>query len=327
MKERTMTMEIKNAYLMWVGCESYGTIADWTEEALRLGVSKRLPTEAAGLALTEPGTVVFVAHDEGAREDCPHCVAEIECPCCRKRVNEISALDSAIKKAKRDLGGAEITPAFQRFVQRRLNKITELEAACASCEECSGAGVTVGGTGGTVKMKSGETWDYRRYTYWLIQPKKFDPAKMVESTHICKECGGKGLLPDGKIFGMVIPDRIEYIAREDDSAAALKALRDKGFAVVSASKLVKEPKRKCGRRKPGGVYLASAPDAKRDAGVKESLKEVGIPTDVEVHGAFISFLAPVPVDEKRFRGLKRIALEDVAQAAIQAEMIKEAMEE
>jgi hypothetical protein len=37
---------IKNAWLIWVGSEHYAGISDWSDEAIALGISKRLPNAA-----------------------------------------------------------------------------------------------------------------------------------------------------------------------------------------------------------------------------------------------------------------------------------------
>ena len=84
-------MEIKNTYLMWIGSEHYSTIDSWVKEATEQGVSKRLPNEHMGTSLLNPGTVVFVAHDEGDMDECTECLGTISCGECRKR----SARDSA----------------------------------------------------------------------------------------------------------------------------------------------------------------------------------------------------------------------------------------
>lgn len=37
---------IQHAWLIWVGSEHYKGITDWTDEAIALGISKRLPNRS-----------------------------------------------------------------------------------------------------------------------------------------------------------------------------------------------------------------------------------------------------------------------------------------
>lgn len=324
---------ITKAYLMWVGSEHYADIAEWSEEAIAMGVSKRLPNAAMARALMEPGTVVFTAHDEGETTDCAECGGAIECPDCRKRTVEMASLRGAIDSAKKRFLGdwdAEATDGMKRFESVREAKITRLETECEDCSACGGKGKLTSGTGGHVVLKDGRQWDYRTYNYWLHQPAKFNAETMVATVAMCKACGGTGVRPEAKLFGLFVPTRCEYIVRGDETKEELKLLKD--FGLVTPDALKVEGKRKCGYRKPGGFYAvtdkAAAPD--KDARMAlDGLVERGIIDSteaVDIAGNFVRFTAPVRVDVKRFRGIKQIPVSMVSEAVKAATLIREAME-
>jgi hypothetical protein len=330
-KKAAPKTSITAAYLIWVGSESYKGIADWSDEAIALGVSKRLPGVALGRKLMDPGCVVFVAHDEGEMKDCPDCMGKVECPRCRKAISEMAGLRSAIDKMKAAFKGedfdAEASDGNKRFVRVREARIEALERETEECEDCKGKGFYKAGTGGHVTLVDGRKWDYRTFNYWLHQPKKFHPDTQVVSREMCESCGGTGDLPCGRIFGLFAPDRIEYILRGDETPEELKAV--KGLAIVKTTK--GEPERKCGHRKPGGVYAVtkvSAEASPRALKIMDDLVTSGMvkPRSSEVHGAFIRFHRQMPIAEKRFRGLKKIDLATVAKAAEQAELVRDALE-
>src|SRR6478609_12224672 len=196
--EATEAKGITSAWLIWVGSEFYKGIADWSDEAIAQGISKRLPNAAMARQISAPGTVVFVAHDEGESHSCTKCVGACECPSCRKRISEMTALRNVIASMKAAFKGDFVTEAprgLKRFEEVRLRTIAELEAEMKACEECKGKGSIKAGTGGEVALKDGRVWDYRTYNYWLHQPKKFDPETMVAEVEMCETCGGKGDLP------------------------------------------------------------------------------------------------------------------------------------
>ena len=149
---KTTTSAILRSYLMWVGTEHYEGIDAYSDEAVTLGVSKRLPSVGAAKAMMEPGTVIFVAHDEGEATDCPACLGTVECPECRKRSGEITALLAAVAKIKEAFAdfGSEAPAGKKRSVMIRSNKATKLAEACLACDHCGGKGKANGGTGGQV---------------------------------------------------------------------------------------------------------------------------------------------------------------------------------
>lgn len=320
-------MEIKNSYLMWIGSEHYKTIEDWTKEALEQGVSKRLPNRHMGKALMEPGSVVFVAHDEGEMDECEHCTAPIECPDCRKL--QASYDREAVLSVKFAEEAKEASASKERArllklagnAQERANKAIEAQE---SCETCLGTSRVEAGSGGTVTFEDGESWDYRRYNYHLHQPKRWTATDKggLSVVSRCEHCGGTGRIPNAKVFGLFVPEAIEYIESADtEKTEEAKAL---GFDIVSSTTLSAERKRGCGKRKAGGVYASTRASSTSKAGA-EAVKALGLDSDAcEVRGNFVSFVEPIVVnDTKRFRGLAKWELPSGVED--EAEMIAEAL--
>jgi hypothetical protein len=321
--------EIKTSYLMWVGAESYPTIKDWTDEAITLGISKRLPTPAAGKKLMEPGAVVFVAHDEGEYDGCMECHGVTACPECRKQEHAIVGLEAEIAKFKSHFKGDEDFEVFaskgqKRSVAVREAKIKKIAAEMEICGLCVGKGNLEGGTGGHVVLKDGTKLDYRAFNYWLHQPKKFN-VEDVKERAMCSTCGGTGKLPRSKVFGMFLPENIEYILKDGEDAAKLEAVKD--FKHVEMVVVAKEAKRGCGKRHAGGVYAVTSPDASSKKAKKalQELIDAGVikPAATEIHGNFVRFLEPIEVPIKRFRGIKTWGLDPAVESA--AEDVLEAM--
>lgn len=330
----TTTTEIKRAYLMWVGSEHYPTIDDYVKEAEALGVSKRLPNENVAGKLMEPGTVIFIAHDEGKAEPCDKCVGSMENPELRKAENRVHIQERAIDKLKSELkvlkkdkalsdaDKATAVTKAEAGIERAERKLAKLTAEWKATDK-----TVKDSTGGHIDI-DGSTWDYRRYNYWLHQPAKFDPAShKVENNKMCEHCGGTGRLPLGKVFGMILPSAIEYIMRPEDGPKVKAEMEARGFRVVASGAIQKEAKRGCGKRKPGGFYAVSDKEAKRTAQeVLKKLVESGAIKDgeVEVSGDFIRFVTPVDIPgTKRFRGIKSWALN--VEVEREAEMIMEAV--
>jgi len=327
---KTATETIARSYLMWIGSEHYKDIAAYSDEAITLGVSKRLPSVAAAKALTEPGSVIFVVHDEGETTECPECYGELECPECRKRAFQIERLSEVIAdiKARFDDFDSEASAGAKRSVKVRLARQARLAEDTAKCPICAGEKSYQGGTGGYVVLKDGSKMDHRQYNYWLHQPGRFDDSTVVER-HQCEHCGGKGTKPCAKVFGMFVPDRVEYILTGDESNELIDELKKHRVTLVPGSVLKTETKRGCGYRHTGGYYAVTSPEGTTKA-VKSQVDKLiksGVvkPDGVELHGSFVRFVTPVEIDSKRFRGVKTWALD--ARVEAEAEMIKEALEE
>lgn len=327
---------ISEAYLVWIGSEFYPSITSYEDEAIVQGISKRIPTVAMGRKLMEPGTVVFVAHDEGKKKTCKTCAGMYECPACRKRAGEIAEHRTDVLKmlARYDEFPGELfkkhaPKAAQQFVELREKKIEKLEKEQSKCVDCSGKGRIHGGTGGYVKLTTGQTWDYRKYNYHLHQPKKFDPESLLEKKAMCVACGGTGDLPIAQIFGVFVPEKLEYILTGEESSEALALIPDAEKITLDVLKV--EAKRRCGKRKPGGFYVVTdssgtksmdAAKAVADLSKRGLLDKAGC----EINGSFIRFLKPIGVNEKRFRGIKRLEMDKLSKGAKVAAMdIREAI--
>lgn len=325
-----MTETIKTSYLMWVGSEHYPTINDWAAEAVNHGISKRLPGASVGEKLLEPGSVIFVAHDEGEYADCPECTGTIECPECRKAEQEAQRVQAEIDALLKPFDGdrdAFLDKAARgkvRSLEVREAKLEKLADAQVECELCGGEGALEAGTGGTVSMEDGSTMDYRTYNYWLHQPAKFDPES-VEERDMCDHCGGTGKLPDAKVFGMFLPEDIEYIVAGDEDEKAMEKV--KSFTKVDKAATVREVKRGCGYRRERGVYAVTSTDGDSTKAKKAlaELVKAGVvnPEATEVKGSFVRFIEPISIDVKRFRGIKSWSLSVDAEEA--AEDILEAL--
>lgn len=296
-----------SSFLMWVGSVHYKAIADYSDEAVIQGISKRVPNFALAKAMMEPGSVVFIAHDEGEKTDCGDCLGGIECPDCRKSDTLIRAELTKLKEFADDEATA-LPPARLRTWLRTQKKLEALRALQSKCDVCSGTRLVYAGTGGWVQLKNGDKYDYRWYTYWrnLARPEIFDFKKDVLHAHMCVACGGTGASPNARVFGLFVPERIEYIAELGDAPDKLEVIVTSA-TIIPASALLLESKRKCGVRKPGGVYVVTsvAGDAAAASRALKKVEELGIdPGAAELHGSFVRFVRPVSIREKRFRGIK-----------------------
>lgn len=321
--------EIKASYLVWIGSEHYKTMDEYASEVVTHGVSKRLPGMAIGSKLMEPGSVIFVAHDEGEYHECAACVGEVSCPDCRiiqRDIENVRAESAELLKrydGDRKAFALGASGSDIRSLRVRDARIVKFEEKQEACETCYGSGSFTGGTGGNVALADGTAMDYRCYNYHLHQPNLFDAAT-VASKAMCEECGGTGKLPDGRIFGLIVPTAVEYIVAGTETTAELK--RAEAFTLIDAAALAKERPRKCGTRKERGVYAvapADADSAAAAAALKE-LVESGVVEagSTEIVGSFVRFMEPIRINEKRFRGLKQFrltpAVEDASTDALDA---------
>lgn len=334
-------MEIKNTYLMWIGKEHYKTITDWTDEALAQGISKRLPNAHVAAKMMEPGTVMFVAHDEGEYKECHGCLGTIENPEHRKLTQERLRLEHEIGQLCKEVdsiqesiglkvcdeeGGNRDIARLNKLIGNRTKKSDKMRALIGVMAEWIEAG-----TGGHATLADGEehtrTWDYRRYNYWLHQPKSFNVDDVIEKS-MCEVCGGTGRLPEGKVFGMFIPGGFEYIVPEGAEAELVAKMKEMGLSTVTEEMVALEPRRGCGKRKAGGVYVVTKTEEADPAPTKEAIAALVAegkldPAGVEVNGQFAHFVCPVPIEAKRFRGIKRWSLDPAVED--EAEMIAEAV--
>lgn len=296
--------KIDHSYMVWAGAEHYPTFDHLLDEIKRIGFSKRIHDAAMGRALLRPGTVLYIAHDDGKVEQCKACQKLIECPECRLRKLKIAEHEEALEKTRANFTSEEALNSSgyaKRTVAILEKKISRAKADIKGCLLCKGKGKAKLGSGGSVKLSDGKTWDYRTYTYWVRQPDKFDASSVVHKS-ICEECGGRGCLPVGHIHGAFLLDRVEYQSQASDRKSQLPGMDEFTF--------VKEPadRRLSGEREPGGFYAVALPDRNpRAQGLAQQLVNSGIISQKSyaVYGSFVQFLKPIrlPLGAKRFRGV------------------------
>jgi hypothetical protein len=313
-----------NTYLMWVGSESYETIDEWTKEAEEQGISKRLPNANVGMSMKNSNSVVFVAHDEGEWRDCPDCMGTIENPEWRvlnEKIIKLRAERRKFEKEREEFGDSRLLRKIAKRGKAIVSLKEELDKRDFAIES---------GTGGKVEVINRNTgmtemMDYRKYDYWHRQPKKFNKRWKIVGKEMCKTCGGKGQLPEGRIFGLFIPTDIEYVLRDEDTEEVRKIMDKRGFRLVDSTELSVEKERKCGYRKKGGVYAVAKTSA--DGTLEELVKIKKIkPKGVEIKGDFIKYLNPVEIDDKRFRGVKRWDMDGNSEVEEETMMILDALE-
>jgi hypothetical protein len=315
-------------YLMWCGNEFYASTDEWSEEAVKMGVSKRVGNVAIAKKMMDENTVVLVAHNDGATVDCGRCLGRIECPACRKLNTEADRLRKQLLQLEENtLDALKPKAGYQRSVRIRTERLNEIEGERLACE-CKGKGfLKRRGTGGKVELVSGEVWDYRRYNYWLHQPETFDAESEVEDKVMCSHCGGTGEVPLGKVFGMFVPSHIEYIVDPGDDEEKLEAMRAAGAKLIPLAKVKKELPRGCGKRKPGGVYVVTKPSKEKAMSFSgDVLESLG---GCDLHGDYVRFGTAVAIPGvKKFRGTKSFDVEALGPAVLaEIKMIQEALED
>jgi hypothetical protein len=302
-------MRIQHSYLVWVGADNYETISEYVDEVRRLGVSKRLPGIGMANALSEAGSIVYVAHDDGEAYSCDACMGQVECSECRTWSQKIAKWQGEADAVLKRYADEDETPRGKaRIVEIRQARIAKARAAMAECELCEGEGTFECGTGGYIVRKDGSRMDYRTFNYWMRQPHKFDVAREVTEKHMCEECGGTGKRPAAVVFGAFVP-AIEVVLTGRENEIVQEQIER--FAHISAADAAKEPERKGGHREPGYYAVAKAgkPSKRASAYAKELVTRRVVKGEPEVIGDFVLFPKPVKVGElKRFRGVKRFGL-------------------
>jgi hypothetical protein len=305
---------LKATYLAWIGSIHYPTIRSWVSEVKLSGVSKRLPNAAHGRALLKPGTVIFVAHDEGELLDCGDCLGRVECPACRKRSARAARWHAELETLKKNFRGdwdTEATKGQRRNQRVREQHVTRLLKECEDCSTCKGRNHFQGSTGGFVELTDGRKIDYRTYTYWLHQPGKFNPLQLVRARYMCTGCGGSGHLPIGQVFGMFVAQRVEYVTRPGDNVVYLsKTISD--FTIADKDD---EATRRAGKRRPG--YYAMTNTGSPSLAIQravEHLRSAKLIAGAEIFGGFAVFKKPIRIDAKRFRGMARFSIDRLRHA-------------
>lgn len=339
-----------NTYLMWIGSESYETMDEWIKEAEEQGVSKRLPNVNVGMSIKNSNSVVFVAHDEGEWRDCPDCMGTIQNPEYRvlsEKIIKLKAERQKFEEEREEIGDRwnwrfdspdwdAITKSKaeedQKNMDRLLRKIAKREKKIIILKEKleKQDPVIESGTGGEVEVINSSTgmtemMDYRKYDYWHRQPKKFNKRWTVVGKEMCKTCGGKGRLPEGRIFGLFVPTDVEYVLKEEDGEEVKKIMGKRGFRLVDSIELAVEKERKCGYRKKGGVYAVAKTSGEGTLEGLAKAKKIK-PQGVEIKGDFIKYLSPVSIEGKRFRGVKRWEMDGNSEIEEETMMILDALE-
>lgn len=302
-------MQVQHSYLMWVGADHYETISEYVSEVRELGVCKRLPGIGMANAFCEPGTIVYVAHDDGEAYSCDACMGQVECSGCRTWMHKIAKWQSESDEVRDRYDGEEPPRGKARIMEIRAERIAKARAAMAKCELCEGEGSFECGTGGYVVRKDGSRMDYRTFAYWMRQPRKFDVVREIAEKHMCEECGGTGKRPAAVVFGAFVPGIEVVTTGRERNEIVLEQIER--FARLSVADAAKEPARKGGQREPGFYATARAgkPSKRASAVAKELVARRVVKGEPEVIGDFVLFARPVKVGElKRFRGVKRFGL-------------------
>ncbi|KKN42112.1 hypothetical protein LCGC14_0716440, partial [marine sediment metagenome] len=217
------------------------------------------------------------------KENCLECLETFDCPDCTR------VTDAPRGKILRGRGG---------------------KRKAVDCERCEGLGQVTEGTGGSVYI-DGERITYKSYVGKLRHGMITDDTK-IRMPMQCDNCSATGSTPRAKICGLFVPQNSEYILRPEDEAKALDKLREAGIVIVPPGTVLKETVRKCGTRMPGGYYVVTDPEAGADQSkvVIDTLVKNGLvePEGIDVNGAFASFVTPITVTQKRFRGIKKISV-------------------
>lgn len=148
-------MEIERAYLQWVGSRFFPTAKDFVEEAVRLGVSRRLPNLRTAAEVARPGTVIFLLHSNGQRSECMICIQAITCPKCGGQ-DEHCGRCKGLGSVECGTGGTvsvdgETWP-YLRYVklrrkpQDRFWSEQHVVEGVEACTACGGRGAVFGGS-------------------------------------------------------------------------------------------------------------------------------------------------------------------------------------
>lgn len=307
-----MTDENTAVYLMWVGSKRCPTIASYVEEAVAFGVSKRLPNANVAGELAKAPATIFLAHDEGKTESCDACVGLMENPDHRVAVNALEVTRRKISQFANELLAAHESDD-DREIERWDGKHDRVRAKLDGMK--SGLAIIdefiEGPTGGFV-MIDGAEWDYRRYNYWLHQPKKWSADEHeIGKKVMCKTCGGTGQLSLGKVFGAILPSAIEYVMRPEDDGGVAASMKSKGLRVIDAKAATRQ----------SGFYAVTNGINRSSVNSRDVLIAILIADlvnsgviengEAACNGEAIYFTPPIDIrGTKRFRGIKRWSMED-----------------
>lgn len=119
------------AGLLWVGEGFYPSPQDWTVEALRMGVSRRVHRVPKGLVAGE--TVVLVAHRKAIMRPCPVCTDAIVLP------SDIAPGDCPECHGTRAMA---VPGVFHAFIPQRIEYVTKGDESKEALEALVARGIT-----------------------------------------------------------------------------------------------------------------------------------------------------------------------------------------
>lgn len=126
------------------------------------------------------------------------------------------------------------------------------------CPRCKGLGTVEKATGGYAVV-DGVRWDYCKYIKLRRQSwhEFWKEEHTIGATSPCKNCGGKGRIPVGEIFGCFIPEEIVYLVDIPDQDQLLQSYLDVGIKLLQRVDLQGERKRLSGWKEYGGFYAVA----------------------------------------------------------------------
>jgi len=261
-------MKIERAYLQWISDRPFPTSKAFIDEAIDRGVSRRVPNLITAAALAQPGTVIFLIHAEGRKEECLACAETVMCTRCDSR-NPNCPLCRGLGSIERGTGGYAVVDgerwSYLRYIKMRRRakhsfwQDEHLIKDVTRCKNCGGHGsIPRGAVFGFFVPDAVE--------YIPIPRDKKITQAMLEARNIKTVSG---------------------VAKE---ARRAEGFRQPGFYMVTRPK------------DDGDEILREVIIQLIDAGIL-SPPDLG-----SIHRHFATLLEPMLHSGKRFRGLKRIDL-------------------
>lgn len=191
--------------LLWVGEQFYPTVEKFTDEARRMGISKRLPLTQVPRGLVVGKTWVLLAHpravDKGA---CTRCARGSEYPVIPGDLFHVPKQGAVVRKVVKRLEGSgiEFTDGTWVGPEERVRSAGDY---LASANELKGRR----------ERKPGAVWSEKR-NRWKR----------------CQDCDGQGKLYAPGVFRIFQPQALEYVVKGDETPEDLKRLEDRGIELV-----------------------------------------------------------------------------------------------
>jgi hypothetical protein len=131
-----------------------------------------------------------------------------------------------------------------------------------------------------------------------------DGAKVSTSTMTqpCEQCDGRGRIEKGMIFGFFLVDHVDLIISKNVNAQSLaQVIRGLKVRMIPANTAREEPRRGCGSRPVGAMYMVSDANSWK----KLVLLAEQMADKIDVKGGIAVFKTPIRYKGKRFLGCKR----------------------